>query len=135
MLTELEALYKPIAGSSEPGPRQPVETPEQTLERTARLRQAYQELKEDMVEEVNKAETRLVMPAKEARDNLKPMKKIIKKREDKKVRAGSSTEQIAANFCFSSWTMSVTRAGLMLCGTSPNDPTARIPPWPSMKQI
>lgn len=40
-----------------------------------------------MMEEVKDIDRKLVVPAKLARDALKPMEKAIKKREDAKVRA------------------------------------------------
>jgi len=49
------------------------------------LQEAFSELKTDMMEEVKDIEKKLIIPAKLARDALKPMKKSIKKREDKKV--------------------------------------------------
>jgi hypothetical protein len=38
-----------------------------------------------MMEEVKDIDRKLIIPAKLARDSLKPMKKAIKKREDAKV--------------------------------------------------
>jgi hypothetical protein len=65
-----------------------VETPPATLERVTALQEAFAELKTDMMEEVKDIDRKLIVPAKLARDSLKPMKKAIKKREDAKV--GSS---------------------------------------------
>lgn len=62
-----------------------VDTPPETLERCSQLQEAFAELKTDMMEEVKDIDRKLVIPAKLARDALKPMKKAIKKREDKKV--------------------------------------------------
>ena len=62
-----------------------VETPYATLERVAALQTAFAELKTDMMEEVKDIDRKLIIPAKLARDSLKPMKKAIKKREDAKV--------------------------------------------------
>ena len=53
--------------------------------RTVKLQQAYAELKTDLLEEVNMVDTRIIKPAMEARDHLQPLKKVIKKRADKKV--------------------------------------------------
>jgi amphiphysin len=50
-----------------------------------RLREAYYELKTDMLQEVEQVDRRLIGPAKDAQTSLKPIKKTIKKREDKKV--------------------------------------------------
>lgn len=62
-----------------------VETPHATLERVSALQEAFAELKTDMMEEVKDIDRKLIIPAKLARDSLKPMKKAIKKREDAKV--------------------------------------------------
>jgi hypothetical protein len=62
-----------------------VDTPPATLERVTALQEAFAELKTDMMEEVKDIDRKLVVPAKLARDSLKPMKKAIKKREDAKV--------------------------------------------------
>lgn len=54
-------------------------------QRTAKLSQGYEELKTDLLEEVNMADARIIKPASEARDWIQPLKKVIKKREDRKV--------------------------------------------------
>ena len=80
-------LYKPLgAKGSEFGSYNHVDTPPETMERCVRLQDAFAELKTDMMEEVKDIDKKLILPAKLARDALKPMKKAIKKREDKKVR-------------------------------------------------
>ncbi|KAF2400686.1 hypothetical protein EJ06DRAFT_542856 [Trichodelitschia bisporula] len=61
------------------------DTPVSTLERTQALRQAYAELKEDMSGEIGMVDQRIVEPAKDARAAIKQYKKVIKKREDKKL--------------------------------------------------
>ena len=75
-------MYVPVVGTSS---HEPVPTPESTMERAAKLQEAYAELKTDLLEEVNKVDVMLVKPAMEARDYIQPLKKVIKKREDKKV--------------------------------------------------
>lgn len=55
------------------------------MQRTAKLSQGYEELKTDLLEEVNMADARIIKPATEARDWIQPLKKVIKKREDRKV--------------------------------------------------
>lgn len=54
--------------------------------RTVKLQQAYAELKNDLLEEVNMVDTRIIKPAMDARDHIQPLKKTIKKRADKKAR-------------------------------------------------
>ena len=46
---------------------------------------AYEELKNDLMDEVNQVDARITKPASEAREYLQPMKKVIKKRQDRKV--------------------------------------------------
>ncbi|KAL8962912.1 MAG: hypothetical protein Q9183_005082, partial [Haloplaca sp. 2 TL-2023] len=79
-------LYSPIVESSEDYEgRGAVETPRSTMMRAVKLQQAYAELKTDLLEEVNMVDTRIIKPAMEARDHLQPLKKVIKKRADKKL--------------------------------------------------
>jgi hypothetical protein len=82
----LHSIYKPLGGEgSAGGSHVAVETPPATLERVAALQEAFAELKTDMMEEVKDIDRKLIVPAKLARDSLKPMEKAIKKREDAKV--------------------------------------------------
>ncbi|EGC44849.1 SH3 domain signaling protein [Histoplasma capsulatum var. duboisii H88] len=85
MVQEFESLYNPIVGSSEPSARPPAETPEATLARTARLQEVYEELKTELLTEINGVDERMIKPAMDAKDYLQPFKKIIKKRDDKKL--------------------------------------------------
>ncbi|KAF2641141.1 hypothetical protein P280DRAFT_468807 [Massarina eburnea CBS 473.64] len=79
-------IYKPLgAKGGDFGTQTHSDTPPETLERCVRLVEAFGELKTDMMEEVKDIERKLILPAKLARDALKPMKKAIKKREDKKI--------------------------------------------------
>ena len=55
------------------------------MARTVRIREEYEDLKRDLMEEVNMVDTRMIKPAQEAKDYLQPLKKTIKKREDRKV--------------------------------------------------
>ena len=86
LISDFQAMYSPIATSEDiPSSHEPVITPWSTMQRTVKLQEAYAELKIDLLEEVNKIDIRLVKPAMEAKDHIQPMKKIIKKREDRKV--------------------------------------------------
>ena len=49
------------------------------------MRQEYEELKNDLMDEVNLVDNKMIKPAQEAKDCLQPMKKTIKKREDRKL--------------------------------------------------
>lgn len=59
------------------------------MERVAALQEAFAELKTDMAEEVKDIDKKLIIPAKLAKDALKPMHKTMKKREDAKVSRAS----------------------------------------------
>lgn len=86
LIEEFNTLYKPLGAKGEVfGSHVPADTPQSKLERAERLREAYAELKTDMLEEIKTVDLKLIMPAKAARDSIKPMKKVIKKREDKKL--------------------------------------------------
>ena len=56
------------------------------MARTVQLREEYEELKKDLMAEINMVDARMIKPAQEAKDYLHPLKKTIKKREDRKVR-------------------------------------------------
>ncbi|KAL9108972.1 MAG: hypothetical protein Q9227_006368 [Pyrenula ochraceoflavens] len=86
LVNEFEDLYKPIVGAAESySGHQPVETPQEVLSRTVRLQEEYNELKRDLLEEVNMVDEKMIKPATDAREFLQPMKKTIKKREDRKL--------------------------------------------------
>lgn len=55
------------------------------MDRTVRLREEYEELKSSLLDEVNMVDESMVKPAMEAKDHIQPLKKVIKKRDDKKV--------------------------------------------------
>ncbi|KAF1942792.1 hypothetical protein EJ02DRAFT_453884 [Clathrospora elynae] len=77
-------IFKPLGGESASS-HAAAETPPATLERVNGLHEAFSELKTDMMEEVKDIDRKLIIPAKLARDALKPMEKAIKKREDAKI--------------------------------------------------
>lgn len=56
----------------------------------------YEDLKADLFQEVSTVEDRITRPAAQAKDHMAPMKKTIKKREDKKVRTVPFIEQSIA---------------------------------------
>lgn len=89
---EFDGLYAPIIGSSEnPSKHTPVETDPAKLARSNRLRREYDELRGDMMEELNGVDLRMTQPAASAKDLLAPVKKTIKKRNDKKVGGKASS--------------------------------------------
>ncbi|KAI9712102.1 MAG: hypothetical protein M1820_001811 [Bogoriella megaspora] len=86
-LEELETIYAPIMGAmdSHESPIVHADTPADQLARVSDLRQEYAQLKVDMQEEVNSMDTKLIQKAAEAKEHIQPVKKTIKKRQDKKV--------------------------------------------------
>ncbi|KAJ5388582.1 hypothetical protein N7509_011123 [Penicillium cosmopolitanum] len=85
MADEFDGFYAPIIGSSETdSPHRPVETDPTLLGRTNRLRKEFDELREEMIQELDVVEDRMARPADNAKGSLAPMKKTIKKRNDKK---------------------------------------------------
>lgn len=60
-------------------------TSEAQLDRTAKLKVVYADLKTDLLEEVAMMDARIIKPATDAKDFLQPLRKTIKKRENKRV--------------------------------------------------
>jgi amphiphysin len=60
-------------------------TSAQQLDRTRKLQVVYADLKTDLLEEVAMMDARIIKPAAEAKDCLQPLRKTIKKRENKRV--------------------------------------------------
>lgn len=86
LIHEFEGLYAPILGNSDASNARPsVATPETTLARTNRLYEEYESLRKDLLEEVSAVDDRMIQPAQQVKELLVPLKKTIKKREDKKV--------------------------------------------------
>ncbi|OKL57422.1 hypothetical protein UA08_07048 [Talaromyces atroroseus] len=86
LVHEFDTLYAPIVGSSETSNARPsVETPTETLTRTTRLNEEYESLRADLLVDINSVDTRMIGPMQQAKESLGPMKKAIKKREDKKL--------------------------------------------------
>ena len=86
LTNEFQTMYNPIIGGGEGYVgHEPQLTPRSTLERVTKLQEAYAELKTDLLEEVNMVDFRIIKPATDAKEWLQPLKKVIKKREDRKV--------------------------------------------------
>jgi len=93
LIDEFNGMFTPILGAEESYTgREPVPTPENTMRRTTRLRDDYEALKTDLLEEVNLVDARMIKPVMDAKDYIQPMKKTIKKREDRKVGFTSTRE-------------------------------------------
>jgi amphiphysin len=84
-VTLYEELYDPIVGASDGHGHEPVMTSRQQLDRTRKLQGVYADLKTDLLEEVAMMDARIIKPATEAKDCLQPLRKTIKKRENKRV--------------------------------------------------
>ncbi|KAI4594363.1 hypothetical protein KJ359_008387 [Pestalotiopsis sp. 9143b] len=85
VVTEYESLYDPIEGTGRTNARDAVVTPELQLHRTFGLKEAYAELKTELTEELGQIETNVIAPATSARDCLAPIKKTIKKRDNRRL--------------------------------------------------
>ena len=79
-----DSLCQPI-GADENVKHISAATPEGSLTKTHRLGSAYSELNVDLTNEISSIDTKLIRPAAEAKDSLKNIRKVIKKREDRKV--------------------------------------------------
>lgn len=82
ILGEFELLYTPIVGSTG---SQAVQTPQVITERTTRLHEEYVEMRKELLDELNTVDEAIIRPTIAAKDFLEPMKRTIKKREDRKV--------------------------------------------------
>ncbi|QSZ37389.1 hypothetical protein DSL72_009487 [Monilinia vaccinii-corymbosi] len=80
-----EELYQPIVGTSDAHRDNPAVTPRQQMDRVVKLKETYTELKTDLLEEVMMMESRVIKPATEAMEFLQPIRKTIKKRENKRL--------------------------------------------------
>ncbi|KAK4150947.1 hypothetical protein C8A00DRAFT_45743 [Chaetomidium leptoderma] len=84
-VTEFEGLYDPIVGATDGSSRHSVPTPPLQLERTFRLKKAYTDLKAELVEEMILIEDHIMKPVTDARGCIAPIRKTIKKRENKRL--------------------------------------------------
>ena len=85
IVTEYEGLYDPIVGATDGHGHESSPTPQLQLERTFHLKTAYAELKTELLEEISSIEDHILKPATEARDCIAPIRKTIKKRENKRL--------------------------------------------------
>jgi amphiphysin len=60
-------------------------TPQLQLDRSAKLKETYAELKADLLEEVIMMDARIIKPATEAKEYIQPIRKTIKKRDNKRL--------------------------------------------------
>jgi len=85
MLAEYLNIYSPIVTAEGGEDVSHAPTPRNTLERVNVLKSHYMELKTDMLAEVAMVDKRIIEPAKDAKASVKQYKKVIKKREDRKL--------------------------------------------------
>ena len=116
-----QTMYSPIMGADESYvAHEPVITPRHIMERTVNFHASYDELRTDLLEEVAMVDTRIIKPAMEAKDCIQPMKKVIRKRGDKKV--GTNLHQSVnhiADLC--SWTLRNIKSESKLGGAKRRD--------------
>lgn len=79
------SLYDPIVGASDGHGRPAQQTDPIQIERTFELKKTYTELRNDLVDGMNSIETEIMKPALTAREFIAPIRKTIKKRENKRV--------------------------------------------------
>jgi hypothetical protein len=94
-VSEYEALYDPIVGASDGHGRETIPTPELQLHRTFKLKEAYAELKSEILEEIASIDVRVLRPAQDARDCIQPIRKTIKKRENKRLDLEKCMDKVA----------------------------------------
>ncbi|ROT37513.1 SH3 domain signaling protein [Sodiomyces alkalinus F11] len=82
LVKEYAELYDPPVGELE-RPTRP--TPVLQVKRTFGLREAYNELKSDLLQEVAGIDVQVIRPATDALEFIQPMRKTIKKRENKRL--------------------------------------------------
>ncbi|KAI0012014.1 hypothetical protein F4779DRAFT_570039 [Xylariaceae sp. FL0662B] len=94
VITEYDGLWDPIVGATDGHGKPSVPTPELQLERTLKLKNTYTELKAELLEEVGLIESNILRPATDARDCIAPLRKTIKKRENKRLDYEKSQDRV-----------------------------------------
>lgn len=97
--------------------------------RALKLQQGYAELKTELVDEVNMVDDRIVKPATDAKEYIQPLKKVIKQREDRKVRNQQSPVVLGASLTHVSWILKDIKVGSTVPEKRPNAPTETMQPW------
>jgi len=121
-------MYSPIiGGNDEYSGHEPVVTDQNTMERTSKLQTAYDDLRTDLLDEVQMVDTKIIKPAMEAKDCIHPLKKVIKKRGDKKVSPEIGFDDVVADAC--SLTLRNTRTELIVGERRLNDQRGIMRRW------
>lgn len=87
-------LYDPIVGATDGHGRDPVRTSERQLQQTFGLKEAYTDLRTELADEINSIELRILQPALDARRSIDPIRKTIKKRENKRLDLEKCQEKV-----------------------------------------
>ncbi|EON97038.1 putative sh3 domain signaling protein [Phaeoacremonium minimum UCRPA7] len=85
VVTVYESLYDPIVGAYDGHGAPLTPTSELQLTRTFKLKEAYSDLKAELIEDIGTIDDRIIRPATDARDAIAPIRKTIKKRENKRL--------------------------------------------------
>ncbi|KAG8166480.1 hypothetical protein KVR01_002169 [Diaporthe batatas] len=88
------SLYDPIVGASDGHGRQTAITPELQLHRTFALKDVYSDLRTELTEDIASIEPRVIQPANNARQSIAPIRKTIKKREDKRLDVEKTQDKV-----------------------------------------
>ena len=93
-IVEYEKLYDPVVGASDGCGQHLQPTPKLQVNRTFRLREAYDELKKELSQEITQIDTRVIQPATDVRELTTGVKKTIKKRENKRADFEKSSDKV-----------------------------------------
>lgn len=88
------SLYDPIVGASDGHGRQTAITPELQLHRTFALKDVYSDLRTELTDDITSIESRIIQPANNARQSIAPIRKTIKKREDKRLDVEKTQDKV-----------------------------------------
>lgn len=83
--TEYQGLYDPIVGASDGHGTEPLPTPELQLQRTYKMQETYKDLRDEMLQEIAEIEPLVIKPAVDAHEAIQPIRRTIKKRENKRL--------------------------------------------------
>lgn len=91
---EYVTLYDPITGATEAQGRRAEPAPELQLTRTFNLQQAFETTKDEIFTELQAFEAGVIRPGTDARDHIGPLRKTIKKRENKRLDYEKCAEKV-----------------------------------------
>ncbi|CAD6502063.1 BgTH12-02306 [Blumeria graminis f. sp. triticale] len=85
MTSTFSEIYNPIVGSSDGHGQEPKITPQEQLDGTRKLEAAYADLRSELQQEIEMIDSRIISPAISIKEYMQPLKKTIKKRENKRL--------------------------------------------------